>query len=122
MESKQGKLKISRKKGDGMSWKMGLLPFFMGVKLLVAIGLDGADLVLGNIPLVNTVWDMATMIVLSVLLRHRYLAFFAVTEVFIPWFPPLGQIDALLPMATILTLMDIGMTRLERQIISSSRG
>lgn len=77
-------------------------------KLLIAILLDLVDLILGNIPILNSIWDFVTLVVLLFILKDPKLALMSSTEFLLPGIPPFGQIDALIPMATILTLIDIG--------------
>ena len=76
-------------------------------RLATAIILDVIDLIFGNIPLVNTIWDIVTCTVLIFILKRKYLAFFALTELLFPatgtW---IKRIDAFVPSATILFLVD----------------
>ena len=76
-------------------------------KLFTAIALDVADILFGNIPLLNTIWDIMTFGVLFIILKRKYLAFFALGELI---FPGIGfwskEIDAFVPSATILVLVD----------------
>jgi hypothetical protein len=84
-----------------------LLKFKLGIALL----LDACDLILANIPLLNTLWDFVTFSVLIVILRNKWLAFAAFAELPLVGLPFFGQIDALIPMATILTLADSAESR-----------
>ena len=77
------------------------------VKLGIAIFLDLIDLLLGNIPLLNSIWDIVTFAILYITLNNKNLALFANSELLLPGVPGLGQIDAFLPIATILTLIDV---------------
>jgi len=87
---------------------------FIKIKLIVAILLDAVDLVLGNIPILNTIWDFITFSILFIILRNKYLAFLSLTELVLPGIPILGQIDAIIPVATLTTLLDIGIEKLGR--------
>ncbi|MBT4541209.1 hypothetical protein HOC35_06885 [Candidatus Woesearchaeota archaeon] len=81
-------------------------------RLATAITLDLVDLIFGNIPLVNTIWDIVTCTVLIFILKKKYLAFFALTELL---FPGIGfwskEIDAFVPSATILYFVDKKMSK-----------
>ncbi|MBN1502567.1 hypothetical protein JW930_03415 [Candidatus Woesearchaeota archaeon] len=83
------------------------------IKVIVALILDGVDLILGNIPLLNSIWDIVTATVLLILLRDKRLALASNIELLLPGLPLLGQIDAFIPIATILTLMDIAKKGIE---------
>ncbi|MBT4824234.1 hypothetical protein HN695_02585 [Candidatus Woesearchaeota archaeon] len=76
-------------------------------RLATAITLDVIDLVFGNIPFLNTIWDFVTCGVLLITLKNKYLAFFALGELL---FPGIGfwskEIDAFIPSATILYFVD----------------
>jgi len=67
--------------------------------------------VLANIPILNTLWDFITLAVLLVILKNKWLAIGALGELPLVGLPFLGQIDALIPMATILTLLDSAETK-----------
>lgn len=92
------------------------------VKIGVAIFLDLSDLLFGNIPLINTIWDFVTMAVLLVTLRNKRLAFYALLELPLIGIPPLGIIDSLIPTATILTLLDIGLSGFEDAVKRHRKG
>ena len=82
------------------------------LKILIAVCMDLADLVFGNIPILNTVWDFITVMVLLVTLKNKPLAFMALAELPLVGIPPFGLIDSVIPIATILTLVDIAWTRM----------
>ena len=86
-------------------------------RLLTAISLDVADLFFGNIPLLNTIWDFVTCAVLLVILKKKYLGFFALGELI---FPGIGfwskGIDAFVPSATIIVLVDDYMAKYKIKI------
>ena len=111
-EVMDGKREGKRKKSN---LKEGFLNLLLKIKLVVAIALDLIDLVLANIPLVNTLWDFVTFLVLMITLRNKWLAFAAFAELPLVGLPMLGQIDAFIPIATILTIIDIAETRLQRK-------
>ena len=96
----------SRRNGKWNKVKAKSLKVVLKLKLGVAIILDVVDLVLGNIPILNTIWDLFTVLVLLVILKNKWLAFGALAELPLVGLPILGQIDALIPIATILTLAD----------------
>ena len=88
-------------------FKKSLIRALNKMKLLIAVALDLVDLVMGNIPLLNTAWDFVTVFVLLLILRNKTLAFIALAELPLIGLPPFGLLDALIPMATLLTLADI---------------
>jgi len=91
--------------------KIKAMHFMLRLKLAVAIILDAIDLILANIPILNTLWDLVTFAVLLVILKNKWLAVGAFGELPLVGLPILGQIDALIPIATILTLLDSAETR-----------
>lgn len=88
---------------------------FGKIKLIIAILLDLVDLVIANIPLLNSIWDLVTMVILFFTLKNKSLAVASMSEIILPGIPFLGQIDALIPMATILTLIDIFSSSTKKQ-------
>ena len=80
-------------------------------KLTVAIVLDGIDFFIANIPMVNEIWDIITFFVLMLLLKRKYLAYLSLGELLIPGIPPLGFIDGLIPIATVLVLVERAMEK-----------
>lgn len=106
-EEKKGK-----KSSKGSS--KGALGFLSKAKLAVAIILDAIDLVLANIPILNTLWDFVTFAVLMATLKNKWLAGGAFAELPFAGIPLLGQIDAFLPIATIMTLVDIAESKLRK--------
>ncbi len=91
--------------------KISTIKIILKLKLAVAIILDAVDLILGNIPILNTLWDLVTFAVLLVILKNKWLAMGALAELPLVGLPILGQIDTLIPIATILTLLDSAETR-----------
>ncbi len=85
------------------------------IKLLIAFILDGVDFILGNIPILNTLWDFVTFFILFIILKDKRLAMFSNIELFLPGLPLFGQIDAFIPIATILTIIDIGEARMPQK-------
>jgi hypothetical protein len=101
-----------RKKGAKTDQVKGkILNIILKLKLAIAIILDAIDFVLANIPILNTLWDFVTFIVLILILKNKWLAFGAFAELPLVGLPVLGQIDALIPIATLLTLIDSAETR-----------
>ncbi|MFP4112096.1 MAG: hypothetical protein ACLFPQ_04835 [Candidatus Woesearchaeota archaeon] len=76
------------------------------IKIAIAVMMDSIDLLFANIPGINTLWDFVTATVLYFMLDNKKLAFFSLTETLIPGLPFFGQIDAVIPLATILTIID----------------
>ena len=88
-----------------------LISVIIKIKIIIAVCMDLADLVFGNIPILNTVWDFVTVMVLLVTLKNKPLAFMALAELPFVGIPPFGLIDSVIPIATILTLVDIAWTK-----------
>ncbi|HJO01746.1 MAG: hypothetical protein QF655_03195 [Candidatus Woesearchaeota archaeon] len=76
------------------------------IKLGIAIILDGIDFLIGWIPIVNTLWDIVTFLILLITLKNKKLAFVSLVE--LPFFglPPFSIIDMFIPIATITVLID----------------
>ncbi len=110
----EGGSKADRKGGQRKKFKHRfgekLVSFVNKIKIIIAVCLDLADLVFGNIPLINTLWDFFTVMVLMITLKNKSLAFMALAELPLLGIPPFGFIDSLIPIATILTLADIAGT------------
>jgi|TARA_B100001971_G_C18122248_1_gene500093 hypothetical protein len=85
------------------------LPIFTRIKFGIAVTLDLIDLLIGWIPILNTLWDFVTFLILLVILRNKKLAAFSLLE--LPFFglPPFSFFDMLIPTATILVMIDNGM-------------
>jgi len=102
---------VRKRKSKAGSIKEKAINLILKLKLAIAILLDAVDLVLANIPVLNTLWDFVTFIVLILILKNKWLAFGAFAELPLVGLPVLGQIDALIPIATLLTLLDSAETR-----------
>lgn len=100
-----------KKKKKPDNFKEGALRFLFKIKLVVAIIMDLIDFVFANIPVLNTLWDFVTFLVLFIILKNKWLAFASFVELPLVGLPMLGQIDALIPMATILTILDSAETK-----------
>jgi len=110
-EVKKVKAEVVGRKTRWDKFKIIVLKVILKLKLAIAILLDLVDLVLANIPILNTLWDIVTIAVLLIILKNKWLAFGAMAELPLVGLPFLGQIDALIPMATILTLLDSAETK-----------
>jgi len=75
-------------------------------KMLVALGLDAVDMIVGNIPGVNTVWDFVTIGTLLIVLDNKKYALLNSWELFMPGIPGTGQVDALFPTALLTAYLD----------------
>jgi hypothetical protein len=81
---------------------------FNTIKLIIAIILDLADLIIGIIPFVNAAYDVACCLILLIILKHKKLALLPLIEVPLI-IPPLSFVNMLLPICTIAVLLDDGM-------------
>jgi hypothetical protein len=86
------------------------------VKIFVAIVLDGIDFIIGWIPIINTLWDIVTFIILLIILKNKRLAFFSLIELPFVGLPPFSLIDMFIPVATLLTLIDNSFGEFKRVI------
>jgi hypothetical protein len=94
-----------RKKENRFFKKIKL--YFMKIKIGIAIILDIIDFLIGWIPIVNTAWDIVTFIILLIILKNKKLAFLSLIELPLIGLPPFSIIDMFIPVATIITLIDI---------------
>jgi hypothetical protein len=76
------------------------------LKFGVAIFLDVVDFLVCWIPIINTLWEFATFAVLIAIIRHKFLAYFSLTEVLFPGIGVSAVIDGLIPSATMIVAMD----------------
>jgi hypothetical protein len=88
-------------------WKK-IISIIHKIKLIIAIILDAADLVIGLIPFVNAAYDIACSLILLIILKHKKLALLPLIEVPLI-IPPLSFINMILPICTITVLLDNGM-------------
>lgn len=82
-----------------------------GIKLGVAVTLDGIDFLIGWIPIVNTIWDIITFFILLIILKNKKLAFVSLVELPLLGLPPFSILDMFIPIATITVLMDNNMSK-----------
>jgi len=84
------------------------------IKLFVAIILDLVDFLIGWIPIVNTLWDLVTFIILIIILKNKKLALVSLIE--LPFFglPPFSILDMFIPIATITVLIDNNLSKIQR--------
>jgi hypothetical protein len=75
-------------------------------KLVIAILLDGIDFLIGWIPIVNTVWDVVSFFILLLILKNKKLAFLSLIELPLLGLPPFSFIDMILPICTVVVLID----------------
>ena len=80
--------------------------FLIRARFLVAIALDVVDFFLAWFPLLNPIWDIVTFLFLMITLRNKNLALFSLVELAFVGFSPFSTIDAFVPMAFILTVID----------------
>ena len=85
------------------------------IKLGLAIILDTIDFFIGWIPIVNTLWDFFTFIILLIILKNKKLAFISLIELLLLGLPPFSIIDMFLPIATITVLIDSGIGNIKIQ-------
>jgi hypothetical protein len=81
--------------------------------LATVVVLDIIDFVLGKIPVVNIIWDVFTCYILLLTLKNKWLALFALTEIFFPAKGLFGNVDAYLPISTLIYLVDYDMSRVK---------
>jgi len=71
---------------DGL--KETVLSIVLKLKLAVALFLDACDLIIANIPILNTLWDFITFAVLIIILKNKWLAIGAFAELPLVGLPP----------------------------------
>jgi len=103
-----------KKKTHHKSTSHSIHHLFEKAKLIIAIILDFIDFFTSMIPVLNTIWDFITYFILSITLKHKYLAYVSLGELLIPGIGSIGLIDGVIPSATILTLIDIALTRIKK--------
>ncbi|MBW2991593.1 hypothetical protein KY345_00055 [Candidatus Woesearchaeota archaeon] len=110
MEAKKVKAEVV---GVESKWKKRFRKFWSRVKkvlnkikLFIAVLLDLIDLLIGWIPVVNTVWDVVCFLVLLIILKNKKLAFLSLVELPLIGLPPFSIIDMFLPICTIVVLLD----------------
>jgi ATP-dependent protease Clp ATPase subunit len=76
------------------------------IKLRIAIIFDIIDFFIGWIPIVNTLWDFVTFIVLLIILKNKKLAFVSLIELPLLGLPPFSLFDMFIPTTTLIVLID----------------
>jgi len=109
MEAKKVDAEVIEREYMEGSFSKKPLPIFTRIKFGIAITLDLIDFLIGWIPILNTLWDIVTFIILLIILRNKKLAFFSLLELPLLGLPPFSFIDMLIPVATILVMIDNGM-------------
>ena len=102
METKKVKAEVIGKKTKKEKITLGLRK----VKIFFAIIIDLIDLLLSQIPILNTFWDFVTFLFLLTVLKNKRRAFFSLTELVIPGIPFIGLVDGFIPIATLLVIFD----------------
>ena len=106
MEAKKVKVEIvGRKKKKSNSFKR-IKSALVRIKLGIAIILDGIDFLIGWIPIVNSLWDIVTFMVLLIILKNKKLAFVSLIELPLLGLPPFSIFDMFIPIATLTVLID----------------
>lgn len=115
MEAKKVNVEIIDKKESKKPFKK-IKSITGRIKLGIAIILDGIDFLIGWIPIVNTLWDIVTFIILLVILKNKKLAFVSLIELPFIGLPPFSIFDMIIPIATITVLIDnnIGNVKIRR--------
>jgi hypothetical protein len=108
MESKKVDVEIVEAEKDKKNSKFSkkVKSIVVRIKIGIAVILDGIDFLIGWVPIVNTVWDIVTFIVLLMILKNKKLAFVSLIELPFLGLPPFSIIDMFIPIATIAVLID----------------
>jgi len=109
MQAKKVDAEVVEREYMNGSFSKKHLPISTRIRLGIAIILDGIDFFIGWIPIVNTLWDFVTFLILLVILRNKKLAFFSLLELPLLGLPPFSFFDMLIPVATILVIIDNSM-------------
>ncbi|MBI3033164.1 hypothetical protein HYY69_06830 [Candidatus Woesearchaeota archaeon] len=86
--------------------KQRLFRFIKRGPILAAIILDVVDMIAANFAYFNLSWDIVSYILLYRVLHNKYLANIMIIEFFLTSDSVLGQIDAIIPLAIIIALVD----------------
>ncbi len=115
MEAKKVDVEIVGIKKENKSHKIfkKIKSMWAKVKLGIAIILDLIDFFIAWIPIVNEAWDIATFLILLIILKNKKLAFISLIELPLLGLPPFSIIDMFLPIATITVLMDNGFDQMK---------
>lgn len=115
MEAKKVKAEIIKEKKESKTFFKKIKSLILRIKLLIAILLDGIDLLIGWIPIVNTMWDIVTFFFLLIILKNKKMAFVSLIELPFIGLPPFSIIDMFVPIATITVLIDNNMSNIKIQ-------
>ncbi len=74
--------------------------------ILAAIILDIIDLIAAHFPFFNTGWDIISYLVLYKLLHNKHFSHIMIIELLLPGSEIFGQIDAFIPLAIVIALVD----------------
>lgn len=83
-----------------------IIRFIKKRAILTAIILDIIDVVAGNFPFLNTGWDIITYLVLYKFLHNKHFSHIMIIELLLPGNEIFAQIDAFIPLAIIIALVD----------------
>jgi len=116
MESKKVEVEIVDVEKKSGKFSKKIKSTITKIKLGIAIILDVIDFFIGWIPIINTLWDIVTFIILLIILKNKKLAFLSLIELPLLGLPPFSIIDMVIPIATITVLMDnnIGKIKVQR--------
>lgn len=86
--------------------KQRLFRFIKRGPILAAIILDAIDVIAANFSYVNLGWDIISYLLLYRVLHNKHLANIMIIEFILTSGSILGQIDAIIPLAIIIALVD----------------
>ncbi len=116
MEARKVNIEIVGKENRSKKFFKKIKSILIRIKLCIAIILDGVDLFIGWIPIINEIWDIVTFVILLIILKNKKLAFLSLIELPLLGLPPFSIIDMFIPIATITVLIDnnIGNIQIQR--------
>ena len=93
-----------------IDWKSSFIrkfrKYMKNYNLAIAVLLDLLGYVFAQLAYLNTLWDLLTFGLLFFMVRSKKLPYYALLALLLPGIKMLGSMDALLPIATILVLVD----------------
>ncbi len=106
MEAKKVDVEIVGKEKKPNKFFKKIKSVIKRIKMGIAIVLDIIDFLIAWLPIVNTAWDIATFLILLIILKNKKLAFVSLIELPLLGLPPFSIFDMFIPIATITVLID----------------
>jgi len=80
---------------------------FLNNKVFMAIFIDALDFIcFSRFPVLNTIFDFFVMVLMYLFLKNKSLTYLLGGELPFVGVPPLSNVDAMIPMTTIIAILD----------------